>query len=118
MFVIGRFVAVVWQTKVVKGDWQDLCGVIDDRDPALAKLFDVVLIKKQAPGAGNVGGAKNGFDLVDVVTNTRGPPHVRKTVKIARVIDLELFHQHRVQVFPVGQLAATQFLNGSGLYQP
>ncbi|MCY1433013.1 hypothetical protein D9M71_490310 [compost metagenome] len=116
--VVRRVVAMVGQPQVVEGDRQDLRRVVDDRHAALAELLDVLFVEEQVPRTGDVGAAENCLDLLDVVADAGGAPHVRKTVLVAGVVDLELFHQQRVEVLPVGQLAPVQGLDRPGLDQP
>ena len=108
---------MVRQAQVIEGDRQYLRRIVDDRHTALAQFFDVVFIEKQAPGLGDIRGAKNRLDLLDVVADPRRTPHIGVAVLVAGVVDFQLFHQHRVQVFPVGQLAPVQLLDGTGLDQ-
>ncbi|MCY1440486.1 hypothetical protein D9M71_567650 [compost metagenome] len=115
--VVGRLVAVGRQPQVVEGDRQHLRRVVDDRHATFAEFPDIGLIEKQAPGPGNVDVAEDRLDLLDVVTNARGAPHVGITVLVAGIVDLELFHQHRVKVAPARQLAPVEFLDGPGLDQ-
>ncbi|MNY79605.1 hypothetical protein D3C86_2203060 [compost metagenome] len=51
---------------------------------------------------GDIRVAEYRLDFLHVIANSRGAPHVRIAVLVTRVIDLQLFHQGRVQVFPVG----------------
>ena len=107
--VIGRLVAVGRQPQVIEGDRQELRRVVDDRHATLAELLNVVLVKKQFPGTGDIGVAEDRLDLLDVVTNTRGAPHVGITVLVARVVDLEFFISTGSRFFQPGSWLLSSF---------
>ena len=54
------------------------------------------------------------FDLVRVEADQDGAVHIRHSELVTRIIGLDQLHQLGVQMIPVGQLAAVQWLKNPG----
>ncbi|MNH18279.1 hypothetical protein D3C79_779770 [compost metagenome] len=66
----------------------------------------------------HLGAAEDRLDLVDVVADAGGNPHIRDRIAVARVACLQDLHQLRIEVMPARQLATVQLLDGTRLDQP
>ncbi|MNJ27778.1 hypothetical protein D3C77_222930 [compost metagenome] len=117
LFQVCRVLTMWVQPQGLEGDGNDLGRIVEKRHAALAELLDVLRLEQHVPGLGHVGTAEDRLDLVNVVADAGGHPHVGNRVAVARVAGLEDFHQLGIEVVPVRQLAAIQLLNGPGLDQ-
>src|SRR5690606_10614166 len=102
-------------TQVVQGGRQNLGRRIEEGDAARLQLLDVFGLEHQVPGIDRSAVAEHGLDLVDVVTDADGAPHVGDRVQIARIARLQRLEQVGVEVLPVGQLGLVQLLKYAGL---
>ncbi|MNO79713.1 hypothetical protein D3C76_708910 [compost metagenome] len=101
----------------MQGDGNDLVRGIEHGHSACAQLGQVGLVENQCPGVHRGLFAEQGFDLVLVITDAGGTPHVGGGVAVAGVVALQLGEHLRVEVGEVGQLAAIKLGQYAGLDQ-
>ncbi len=93
----------------------DLGGRIEEGHAAGFQLGQVLRLEHQVPGVHRRIVAEHGPDLVEVVGDAVGAPHVGHHVVVARVLALQHLEQGGVEVLPVRQLALVQRLEHPGL---
>ena len=101
--------------QVVQGDRQNLGRRIEEGHAAGLQLLDVLRLEQQVPGIHRGVLAQHGLDLLRVVADADGTPHVGEGVLVARVGNLDGLHQVGVEVLPVRQLGLVQRLVDAGL---
>jgi len=101
--------------QVMQGSRQDLGRRVEEGNAAGLQLLDVFRLEHQVPGIHRRVVAEHGLDLVDVVADADGAPHVGNRVLVARIARVQRLEQALVEVFPVRQLGFVQLLEHSGL---
>ncbi|MCY1512221.1 hypothetical protein D9M68_466730 [compost metagenome] len=114
LLVVLGIAAVGVEAQVQQHRRDHLVAGVEHGDPALAELLDVLRLEQHRPGVDRVD-AERRLDLLGVVADAVGAPQVGHAVFVARVVGLELLHQLRIEVLPVGQLALVQFLERARL---
>lgn len=115
--VILGILAVVRQAQVVEGDGNQLGGGVQRGHAALAEAGDILLLEDQVPGVDRRVGAEQLADLVHVVGDPGGSPEIRYGIAIAGIVGLKLPEDVRVEVLPVGEPIAVEFLEDACLDQ-
>ncbi len=106
---VGRVAEVMQRRR------QHLGGRVEEGDATGLQLLDVLRLEHQVPGVHRRVVAQRGLDLVDVVADADGAPHVGNRVLVARVARIQRLEQVLVEVFPVRQLGLVQLLEHTGL---
>src|SRR6516225_7887892 len=88
--------------QVDDGRVEHIEGRVYDEDAATLQLRGVVRIEQQGPTVGNVS-AQARAHLVDVVTETRGRPHVGDGMQITGIVNRHATQDLRVEVDEIGQ---------------
>ncbi|MCY1412368.1 hypothetical protein D9M71_277710 [compost metagenome] len=114
LVIVRRLLAVGVQAEVLQGQRQDLRGRVEQGDAALLELADVLFLENQVPAVHWRVFAEHGLDLVRVEADQDGPVHVRHGELVARVVGFDQLHQLGIEVVPVRQLAAVQWLEHAG----
>ena len=114
LLVVLRVVGVGIQPQVVEGGGQHLVTAVHEGHAALGELLHVLRLEEDGPGVDRLV-TEDFLDLGHVVTDAVGAPQVGNRVLVARVADLQLLEQRRIEVLPVRQLALVQLLEGTGL---
>ncbi|CRQ99431.1 hypothetical protein PAERUG_P45_London_17_VIM_2_12_12_02975 [Pseudomonas aeruginosa] len=113
--VVFRLVAVGRQAEIVQHLGDHLGGRVEEGHAALLQLRQVLRLEHQVPGVQRRIVAEHRADLVEVVGDAVGAPHVGHHVAVAGVLAGEHLEQGRVEVLPVRQLALVQRLEHLGL---
>ncbi len=99
----------------MQGCRQHFGGRVEEGDATGLQLLDVLRLEHQIPGIHRCVIAERGLDLLGVVANADGAPHVRHRILVARIARLQGLEQILVEVAPVGQLGPVQLLEDAGL---
>src|SRR5690606_38019030 len=110
LFQVVSIIAVGVQTQVLQGGGQHVVTGVEHGNAATGQFGGNLRIEDQVPGVERGVLTEDGLDLVDVVADTVGAPHIGNRVLAARVDAVHLVHQRRVEVFHVRQFAVVQRL--------
>ncbi len=101
--------------QVMQGGGEDFGRRVEEGNTTGLQLLDVFRLEHQVPGIHRCVVAQHGLDLVDVVADADGAPHVGNRVLVARIARLQRLEQVLVEIFPVRQLGLVQLLEHAGL---